>query len=334
MFDVITIGGVSRDVFFMTHEGSVINDLKRHQKLIAFGYGAKIIPEETEFGYGGGGANTAISFAKIGLHTAAILNVGQEGTGGLVVNELEKTGVSCEHITRDREHHTALSMIVTVDGGEHTMFLYRGSNNFIHVDDWRKVHAKWFYLASLTGESVELIPEIFSYARAHDIKVAWNPGSEQLAGGYHDLADYLEDTAILVMNRDEACNLLRSKREKLASVDNKEILAKLSQLTNGIAVMTDGENGSYATDGKKTYHEAAHEAQVVETTGAGDAYGSTFVAAIIKGYGVKHAMKLAAENSANVVSCLGAQDGLMTFRQLSARIDSGEIDEDKEAFQE
>ena len=327
MFDVITIGGVSRDVFFMTHEGSVINDLKHHQKLIAFGYGAKIIPEEADFSYGGGGANTAISFAKMGLHTATILNIGHEGTGSLALHELEEAGVSCEHVTRDKENHTALSIIVSVDGGEHTMFLYRGSNNFIHVPDWREVHTKWFFLTSLTGESVELLPELFSYARAQNIRVAWNPGSEQLASGFVGIADYLEDTDVLILNRDEACSLLRSKEENLNLGDIRIILESLRDITKGIVVVTDGENGSYLICEKKHYHEPAHSTEVVETTGAGDAYGSTLVAGVIKGYGVKHAMKLASENAASVVASLGAQKGLMTFSELSARIDSGEVDE-------
>jgi sugar/nucleoside kinase (ribokinase family) len=326
MFDVITIGGVSRDVFFHTDEGKIINDLKHHQKMIAFEYGSKIIPDQTEFSHGGGGANTAISFAKMGLHTAAILNIGHEGTGSMVMRELEEAGVSCEHITRDTEHHTALSMIISVDDGEHTMFLYRGSNNFIHVDDWRDVHAKWFYLCSLTGESVDLIPEIFSYARAHNIKVAWNPGSEQLQGGYHDMASYLEDTEVLIMNKNEACNLLRSRGEKVDPSDPRGITLKLNGLTPGIVVVTDSEHGSYVSSGDKILHEPAHSTHVVETTGAGDAYGSTFVAGIIQGYGTKHAMKLAAENAASVVSFLGAQKGLMTFGQLSAKIEAGSID--------
>jgi sugar/nucleoside kinase (ribokinase family) len=327
LFDVITIGGVSRDVFFFTHEGKVINDLKHHQKLIAFNYGSKIIPEKADFSHGGGGANTAISFARMDLHTAAILNIGVEGTGSMVVHKLEEAGVSCEHITRDREHHTALSTIVTVDGGDHTMFLYRGSNDFIHVDDWRKVHTRWLYLASLTGESAELIPEIFSYARAHNIKVAWNPGSEQLAAGFHDIHRYLEDTDVLIMNKDEACNLLRTKEEKIDFTNNELIIRKLTGIVRGVVAMTNGEHGSYVSDGKKFLHETAHRVKVVETTGAGDAYGSTFVSAIIRGYGLKHAMKLAAENAANVVSCVGAQRGLMTFSELSARIDNGSIDE-------
>ena len=328
MFDIITIGGASRDVFYLTREGKVINDLAHHQKLIAFEYGAKIIPEKTEFSYGGGGANTALSFAKMGLHTASIMNIGVEGTGSLVVKELEAAGVSCEHITRDKVNHTALSTIVSLPGEDHTMFLYRGSNNFMKVHDWRPIHAGWFYLSSLTGESVDIIPEMFSYARAHSIKVAWNPGHEQLVSGCQDLASFIEDTDILIMNKEEACSLVRGLDGGIDLSDIKEILAAMSQMTKGIIVVTDGEHGSHVVFDGKHYHEPAHSTKVVETTGAGDAYGSTFVAAQVKGFGIKYSMKLAAENAANVVAYIGAQNGLMTFGQLRAKIDGGDTDEE------
>jgi ribokinase len=327
LFDIITIGGASRDVFFLTDEGKVINDLAHHQKLIAFEYGSKIIPKKTDFSYGGGGANTAISFTKLGLHTATIMNIGIEGTGSLIVKELEATGVSCEHVTRDRINHTALSTIVSLPNEDHTMFLYRGSNDYMKVHDWRPIHTGWFYLSSLTGESVDIIPEMFSYARAHNIKVAWNPGHEQLVGDCQDLASFIEDTNILILNKEEACSLVRGMDGNIDLSDIKKILTALTQISKGIVVVTDGEYGSYTASDGKQYHEPAHSTEVVETTGAGDAYGSTFVAAHIKGFGIKYAMKLAAENAAKVVSFVGAQSGLMTFDELRAKIDGGDSDE-------
>ena len=103
MFDIVTIGGASRDVFFITSKGRIIKDphasLKR---LIAFESGQKIIPETTEFTYGGGGSNAAISFARLGLKVSAMLSIGAEGTGSLLVNQLEAAGVNTSHILRSR----------------------------------------------------------------------------------------------------------------------------------------------------------------------------------------------------------------------------------------
>jgi sugar/nucleoside kinase (ribokinase family) len=204
------------------------------------------------------------------------------------------------------------------------MFLYRGANDFLTVQDWRPLKTSWFYLSSLTGESAEIIPELFSYARAHGIKVAWNPGSDQLQGGYEDLSSYLELTDILTLNRREATSLVLSRNNRTKVNDEKELLAALHEMTGGIVVVTDSENGSYVTDGRTDYYEPKVSAELVESTGAGDAYGSTFVACHLLGYGIKAAMKMAAENAASVISYVGAQKGLMTIEQLRDKIIVGE----------
>lgn len=320
MFDVVTIGGASRDVFFMTDKGKVINDVARHQKLIAFEYGSKIIPTDSMFTYGGGGVNSAMSFVKQDLKTSTVVNIGHEGTGSLVIDMLFNCGVNIDHISRDYVHHTAMSMIVGLPGEDHTMFLYRGANDFLKVHDWRPLRSKWFYVTSLTGHSADIIPEIFSFARAHGVKVAWNPGSEQLAGGYSDISSYLEETDILSLNREEAECLVRS-RKKINLTDEKILLRELHDMTKGIVVVTDGANGSYATDGKKDYYTSVSPHKVLETTGAGDAYGSTFTAFRIKGYGISYCMRAAAYNAGSVVEHIGAQEGLMTFQELSAKIE-------------
>jgi sugar/nucleoside kinase (ribokinase family) len=238
MFDVITVGGATRDVFFVTSKGKIIRE--KDEKYLAFKYGAKIIPEDSLFTYGGGGANTAISFAKLGLKTATVLNIGAEGTGSLIVKDLDLAGVNTEFISRDRKNHTAMSIIVSLKSKDHAMFLYRGANDFLSVQDWRPLKTKWFYLSSLTGESTDVIPELFSYARAHGIKVAWNPGSEQLEKGFSELENYLEETDILILNLDEAKQLAFSREGNPKVKAVEEILGDLYEMTGKLVVVTDG----------------------------------------------------------------------------------------------
>ncbi len=323
MFDIVTIGGASRDVFFITSKGRIIKDphasLKR---LIAFESGQKIIPETTEFTYGGGGSNAAISFARLGLKVSAMLSIGAEGTGSLLVNQLEAAGVNTSHILRSREHHTALSVIVGVPGKDHSAFLYRGANNHLAIHDWRSIKTKWFYVSSLTGGSTDLIPELFAYSSAHNICIAWNPGSQQLEMGFHDLARYLEITDILILNRNEAEKLALSKNNRAKVHDVKQIIESLALSTKGIITITDANNGSYCFDRTKIFFQPAIKSEVVETTGAGDSYGSTFVACRFLGCSIEYSMKMAAYNAANVIKNIGAQKGLMNFDALCARIES------------
>lgn len=325
MLDVITLGSVSRDVFFLTREGRVIDDLTvPGKKFLAFEYGSKIIPENSLFTYGGAGANTSISFSLLGLKTAAIVNIGSEGTGDLVLRDLKKAGVNCKFVTRDKENHTALSIIIDVPGEDHIMFLHRGSNDYIKIKNWRGIKSKWMYLSSLTGESTDLIPKIFTLKREMNMKIAWNPGSEQLSKGFIGLSEYLTHTDVLILNRNEATKLVLSKDESADISDEKILLGTLYEMTGGLVVITDGGKGSYLTDGKKHYFEPCKKVEVLETTGAGDAYGSTFVSGLIKGFDLQECMKMASYNSANVIRFIGPQAGLMTSRSLSAKMKKDE----------
>lgn len=320
MFDVITIGGATRDVFFKTSEGKIIDGPKPNQRFLAFEYGIKIVPEETHFDYGGGGANTAVSFARLGLKVATILNIGKEGTGSLVHEKLRKEGVFASFITRDPKLHTALSIIITMKG-DHTMFLYRGANDNLIVKNWDKLkESKWLYLASLTGNSSLLVSKIATFVKKNKINLAFNPGSVQLQEGYKTLKTSLSVTKILILNRREATELLLSQNPRANIIDEKIMLKSLKETGPEIVVMTEGLEGSYAYFNDTMYYEKCYSVRTVDSTGAGDSFGSTFVAGQILGLGVQESLKMAALNAASVVERIGAQYGLLRIDELRGRM--------------
>ena len=59
----------------------------------------------------------------------------------------------------------------------------------------------------------------------------------------------------------------------------------------------------------------------VERTGAGDAFASTFTAAIMRGKSVKEALAWGPINSMNVVQHPGAQEGLLTEEKIQALLE-------------
>ncbi len=320
MFDVITIGGATRDVFFKTSEGKILDGPRPNQKFLAFEYGAKIVPEETHFDYGGGGANTAVSFARLGLKVATTLNIGKEGTGSLINEKLKKEGVNISLISRDPKLHTALSIIVSLKG-DHSMFLYRGANNNLNIKNWDKLKdTKWIYLTSLTGDSSLLVSEITSFIKRNKINLAFNPGSVQLDEGYKALKPTLETTKVLILNRRESAELLLSQNPKANIVDEKIMLETLSEMGPEIVVMTEGLEGSYVYADSLAYHEKCYSVKTVDSTGAGDSFGSTFVAGQILGISIQESLKMAAINAASVVERIGAQYGLLKIDELRGRL--------------
>lgn len=309
MFDVITIGGATRDIFLNTKEGKVLED--KEGKLLAFEYGAKIIPEEVSFSYGGGAVNSAISFSRLGFKTATLINIGKEGTGSLLTKILREDDVETKFITRDDKYHTALSVIIS-SGKDHTMFLYRDANERLKILDWESLsEAKWLYVTSLNGEATDILKNMPDFLDKHNTKFAWNPGSEQIERGASSFSELLKRTEVLVLNKAEAKEFLKTDED-----DEDTLLKNLKNFGVETVAITDGANGSYASFEGYIKHKTSQSEKIVETTGAGDAYGSTLVAALMDSKGLDKAMDLATKNAASVVSYIGSTKGLLRKEKL------------------
>ena len=108
----------------------------------------------------------------------------------------------------------------------------------------------------------------------------------------------------------------------LANSDSKEDQdLKLKVRDYQIVVITDGKNGAYAYDGKKYYICPVFDGPVVSTLGAGDAFASTFCAALQRtNRNLGKSLMYASVNSAGVVSKFGATQGLLTFEQIERKL--------------
>ena len=76
----------------------------------------------------------------------------------------------------------------------------------------------------------------------------------------------------------------------------------------------------FAIYNKFIYHIPAYKNKVVEKTGAGDAFGSSFIAGLIYFNDIKKALELGNANSLSVISKFGAQDGLLNLNKVERLI--------------
>lgn len=319
--DVISIGGATRDIFFKTSRGRVIPDPDHpHSELLVFEHGSKIIPEEVYFTYGGGAHNSAVNFNGLGLHAGAAIAVGDDSSGTRLKKAFAETRIDTVLVRNVPHTRTALSFIVTV-GRDHVSFLYRGANDHIDIEDWSAVEsARWLYVTSLTGHGAELLPRIATIAKDGGVELALNPGSRQIRDGYRGLKEVLEVTAVLLVNYEEAHALASSYKPDVDEEDWRALLAALKEMGPKLVVITAGRDGSYALDDKGYRFQPAIEVETLDTTGAGDSYGSTLVASLVLGHPVDRAMAMAAVNSAAVVQHFGATEGLLSMAELERRV--------------
>jgi ribokinase len=301
-FDVITFGSAIVDIFLQSEEFKVIEDSS--DKFICQPFGRKMEISNNIIASGGGGTNTAVSFSRQGLKTAAVCRFGDDAFGQLIEDELDKEGVAGDFLVR-RNEQTDTSIILIGSGGSRTILVCRGQTRLETADiDWSKIEAKWVYLTSLEG-NLDLVEQILKLAGERNIDVGWNPGKKELANKAK-LINLARQVRVFNLNRKEMENLVDKKLE------DDSFWQSVRDIGAELTVVTDGRQGAYLLYKQGLHFLPSPKTKPVDETGAGDAFGSGFVAGLIKGMEVKEAFQLAMNNGASVVQHIGAKQGLLS----------------------
>jgi len=158
--------------------------------------------------------------------------------------------------------------------------------------------------------------DIAEYLEKHpDVKLAFQPGTFQMRLGFEKIKVLYRHTEVFAVNVEEAQMMTKKAGER-----NIRVLAEaIHEHGPKIVVITDGPNGSYASDGTQilSMRNYPDPKPPFERTGAGDAYTSSFVAGLIATGDIREAMKWGPVNSMNVVQHIGAQEGLLTRAKLN-----------------
>lgn len=315
MFDVITIGSATRDNFLRGKYPLIDSKESPSGKAYALPYGEKLSVDFVHFTIGGNAANASVTFARHGFKTACVAKIGKDLPAKEFLLHLKLGGVSTKLISQTDEKPTAYSVLLLSPEGERTILGYHGASDTFKLEDLnlKKLKSKWWYL-SLAGESDVMYLPLIKFAKENNVKVAFNPSGHHLKHKRQEILDSLKDLSFLVLNKGEAAELVGVSFEK-----EQEVFKKLDELTPGIVAVTDGPNGVIVSDGKNLYKAGIFkEKQVADRTGAGDSFGSGFVARLAlypKPYtldAIKDAIRFASANATSVVERVGATEGILT----------------------
>ncbi|MFA7169491.1 MAG: carbohydrate kinase family protein [Candidatus Paceibacterota bacterium] len=330
MFDIITIGGATRDMTFFTDKGKMIETPEDliSQRLLAFEFGAKIRSEDVGMNFGGGACNAAATFAKMGLSVSVVSRVGGDGNGKSILENIKRGNINTDFVQVDDDKNTAFSFIVVDSAGgsgERIVFSHRGASEKLEIRPSEIESAKWLYLTGLGENWKDNLEKIVETVGKTGIKLAWNPGVVEIASGKENLARFLKYTNILIINKDEAIELVKSdSASSLSGEDFNDIVKLIKALREwGVenVVITDGENGAYLFAGGEILKSAAFVKAQSDTTGAGDAFGSGLMAGYFLTSDWNTAFKYAVLNSGGEVSECGAQSGIMTREEIENNLD-------------
>lgn len=300
---MLCIGTATQDVFLIG--GSIFKPQREEGKWYEqLELGAKLDLENVLFSTGGNATNAATTFARQGLDSEFMGIMGNDQPSVAIMKDLDHEGIDTRNVHQSDHYVSGYSTILLAPNGERTVLVYHGTplradGSDLHLQAIGK--ADWLYVSSVG--SMTLLEKIVSLAAKNGVKVAMNPSKRELKEAAK-LRAILDDVHILITNKEEMQMIVEGKA-------NEELVRHAAQLVP-VVVMSDGPRGVIATDGTHMVKAGVYQdVKVVDRLGAGDAFGSGFVAMFAKGKSLQEAVTFASANSTSVVSTIGAKTGIL-----------------------
>lgn len=330
MNDVLTIGSVTTDTFIQADFLKTITDPKhlshigfRSGKAQCFSLGSKIEISNPIVTIGGGAYNSAVTFSRSGFKTASLFNIGDDNFGKNIISSAKKEKIFPLAIV-DNKKNTGSSIILLDKNGERTILVYRGCSGQIERNEipLSKLKAKWTYI-SPGSISLNVLKTIISKLHKNGSCIAINPSKDLIKSGISKIKPILNLCKVVILNREEASYLTGIPYQ-----NSKEIFKKMDQYVKGLVLVTDGSKGATVSDGYVMWSVGTFkEKKVIDRTGAGDAFGSAFVAGLLDFEceclsgrcnidAVAYSLKRASANATSVIEKIGANSGILTKKEF------------------
>ncbi|MGB3684152.1 MAG: ribokinase [Rubrobacteraceae bacterium] len=292
MADVLVVGSINQDFLLKVSH--------RPQP------GETVTGAELSLHNGGKGANQAAAASLLGASVAMLGRVGDDDLGGPLAEALQEKGVDTSLVESVEGESTGAAFIALTPDGENAITVAPGANRHVRPED---VDA-----ASETIEDARVLVaqmEVSAETVSRAVEVAEINGTRALV----NLAPPMElsDETLgkldpLVVNEHEAAFLLGDKVE---GVDGALSAApELLSLGPRSVVITLGSNGAVYADGDATGHVSSPEVEVVDTTGAGDAFVGALAVKLTANTSLEDAVSYAVRAGAAAVTKEGAQGAL------------------------
>lgn len=315
----ISIGGATFDLFTRV-DHSIIQHAEQGERF-TLPLGAKVRVNEITGTCGGGASNTSVGLQRLGCAASFCGVIADDQWGAALMENFQKEGVDTSCVTIVEEETSSFSIVLLADTGERVILYDKGTNAHLHDVTFDRAHAaqnEWVYLNHIQADSCVIADDIVNILTSEPHPcLTWNPGGCQIDAGLREKnnVELLKHTSLLQLNKEEALRFT-----KQSSIDD----ALRALLDAGVqsVVITDGGKGVHATDKEGAYHCPGIPVDIVDTTGAGDAFGTGATWALLNGKDLPTALKAGSINAMSVVGSLGAQAGLLTETEMISRLNT------------
>ncbi|WP_073156606.1 ribokinase [Seinonella peptonophila] len=295
---IVVVGSLNMDIVVEAERAPV-------QGETILGERAHVIP-------GGKGANQAVAAARLEAETIMLGSVGKDDFGNQLIQSLQKEGINIDHLQTSSTHSTGIASILLSEH-DNRIIVVPGANHQFKIDDedvFRSVIASADLCLFQLEIPLSTVIRAVEIAKEENTEVILNPApAQKLPDSLLQQIDYItpnQTELALLTNREKVDESdLFSAMEQLLTMGPKHVITTLGK--DGVAYLTKNQVGKRIS---------SHPVNVLDTTGAGDAFNAALAVAIAEGQEIDHAIRFANRVSALAVTKLGAQSGMPNRKEV------------------
>ncbi len=313
-FDVICIGAALVDMVAQVERHPLEDD--------------EVFVSKLQLMSGGAAANTAAACAKLGLATAFIGKLGYEDTfGAKITSDFKDINVITSLIKYSKERGTGSAYVALNSEGDRRIYAHSGAANYLSKDDIMQeeiMRSKVIFLSSL--KNLEPFVEAARIARESEITVILNPEMLIIDQGFDNIKPLLEKIDIFILSQREFTTLLKLQEQELNEDNIKQKVGTLFQLGIKVLIITMGEKGATLISAQDSELIPPLKVnQVVDTTGAGDAFSAGFIYGFSQELSLefgdlKNNVKIGNFVAGKCIQELGARNGIPSKEELETNL--------------
>lgn len=279
--------------------------------------GKVVLVKDTALHLGGLAAATSRVLAKLGGKAALIGKVGIDRFGDFVLDTLRGSDVNTDGVKRDGETKTSVTLVAVSSDGERSFLHYPGASSVVREDDVdfdivRKArilhYGGTFLMDQLDGEPMARVFErARSLGKVTSLDTAWDGQGRWLKL----IEPCLGHLDIIHASLEEA--------RAISGVDDPEDMAEFLQ-SYGIktVVIKMGADGCYVSGDDEVYRIEGYSVDVVDTTGAGDAFVGGFLYGFSNNWDLLECGQFANAVGALTVTKMGGSEAVQSYEATMA----------------
>ena len=277
--------------------------------------GETILGDSYNIGSGGKGCNQAIAISRLGGKVSFISKIGKDNYGDLAIKTLEENKINSSTVIQSSDFQTGVAgIMLDKKTGKNAINVITGAPSTLTISEVDKyintIKKSKLFLTQLEVPK-DVILHCLKIAKKNNVITILNPApANKISNEFFNHIDYFTPneteaefyTGIKISNENEA----------------KEASIKLLKLGLKKVIITLGEKGLFYSDGKEDiYVKALSLKNVLDTTGAGDAFNGGLAFALSKNKSIKESLILANKVAGLSTTKLGAGVSMPFFENLT-----------------